>query len=46
LKQSEAGELVRVNTPEWQAWRAWIRQREHSDASTAWLVVAVGTMAG
>ncbi len=28
VKLSETGELVRVNTPEWQAWRAWIGQRE------------------
>ncbi len=28
LERSETGQLVRIDTPEWQAWRAWKKRRE------------------
>jgi len=28
LRRDETGQWVRVETPEWRAWRSWIRQRE------------------
>jgi hypothetical protein len=28
MQRTETGEWVRIDTPEWRAWRAWIKQRE------------------